>query len=129
MAGRSFYAVTVFLIAIGGALGSVGRYLVSALVLRWTTPHFPYGTVVVNILGCVAFGVLAGLAQQRLALSTDARAFLLVGVLGGFTTFSTFAFDSVSLMRDGQWTLALANMLGQVVIGVVALWAGFRLTV
>ena len=55
------------------------------------------------------------------------RAFLLVGVLGGFTTFSTFAFDSVSLMRDGQWTLALANMLGQVVVGVVALWAGFRL--
>ncbi len=120
--------MTVLLIALGGALGSVGRYLISTLVLRLTTPYAPYGTFTVNIVGCAVFGVLAGLAQQRLPLSNDARAFLLVGILGGFTTFSTFAFDSVSLMRDGQWTLALANMLGQVVVGVVALWAGFRLS-
>lgn len=94
---------------------------------RWTTPHFPYGTVTVNLVGCAVFGVLAGLAQHRLPLSNETRAFLLVGLLGGFTTFSTFAFDSLLLIRDGQWMLALVNMLGQVVLGVVALWAGFRL--
>lgn len=119
--------MTVLLIAIGGALGSVGRYLVSSLVLRMTSPFFPYGTFVVNVAGCLLFGIIVGVAQQRLPLAAGARAFLLVGVLGGFTTFSTFAFDAVALMRDGLWHLALANAVGQVILGVVALWAGMRL--
>lgn len=120
--------MTVLLIAIGGAIGSVGRYLVSALVLRATTPSFPYGTFLVNVLGSLAFGVIAGLAHHRVPLSTDARAFLLVGVLGGFTTFSTFAFDGLVLLRDGQSGLALINLLGQVVLGVAAAWLGLRLS-
>lgn len=120
-------AVTVLLIAIGGAIGSVGRYLVSVLILRVTTPYFPYGTFLVNVLGAFAFGVIVGLAQHRVPLSNDARAFLLVGVLGGFTTFSTFAFDGLTLLRDGQSTLALVNLLGQVVLGVVAAWLGMLL--
>lgn len=121
-------AVTILLIAIGGAIGSVGRYLVSVLVLRATTPYVPYGTFLVNVLGSFAFGVIAGLAQHRLPLSDDARAFLLVGVLGGFTTFSTFAFDGLTLLRDGQSGLGLVYLLGQVVLGVVAAWVGLRLT-
>lgn len=124
----SFYCpVTLLLIAVGGALGSVARYLVSTWVLRLTNPYFPYGTFVVNVLGCVIFGLIVGLAQQRLPLSAELRAFFLVGVLGGFTTFSTFAFDSMSLLRDGQSGLALVNMAGQVVLGVAALYVGFRL--
>lgn len=119
--------VTVFLIAIGGAIGSVGRYLVSVLVLRATTPFFPYGTFLVNVLGSFAFGVIVGLAQHRVPLSNDARAFLLVGVLGGFTTFSTFAIDGLTLLRDGQSGLALVYLLGQVVLGVAAAWLGIRL--
>ena len=120
--------MTLLLIAVGGALGSVGRYLLSAWVVRLTTPYFPYGTVAVNVLGSAIFGVLVGLAQHRVPLSADLRAFLLVGILGGFTTFSTFAFDSMTLLREGQIGLALINMAGQVAVGVAALYAGFRIT-
>ena len=119
--------MNVLLIAIGGAIGSVGRYALSTLLLRLTTPVFPYGTFIVNIIGCALFGLIAGVAQHRVPLSADLRAFLLVGLLGGFTTFSTFAFDSVSLLRDGQWSLALVNTIGQVVMGGAALWAGLRI--
>lgn len=129
MAGTSFYrVVTLLLIGLGGAIGSTARYLVSAVVLRATTPYFPYGTFVVNVLGCALFGAIVGLAQHRVALSPDARAFLLVGVLGGFTTFSTFAFDTLSLLRDAQPAAALVNALGQLLVGVAAVWVGFRLT-
>lgn len=119
--------MNVLLIAIGGAIGSLGRYLLSSVVQRLADASFPVGIVIVNVLGCAIFGVIVGTAEQRVTLSPDARAFLLVGVLGGFTTFSTFAFDSVVLMRDGQWGLALLNMIGQVVLGVTALWAGMLL--
>jgi CrcB protein len=120
--------VNVLLIAIGGAIGSAGRYLLSSLVLRLTDWVFPIGIFAVNVLGCAIFGLIAGMAERRMALSVEARAFLLTGVLGGFTTFSTYAFDSVSLMREGQWSLALLNMVGQMVVGVAALWAGMLLT-
>jgi CrcB protein len=119
--------VNVLLIAIGGAIGSVGRYYLSSMVHRVIDASFPVGIATVNVLGCTIFGILVGAAEQRVSLSPDARAFLLVGVLGGFTTFSTYAFDSVVLMRDGQWGLALLNMIGQVVLGVTALWAGMLL--
>jgi CrcB protein len=78
------------------------------------------------MLGSFAFGAIVGLAQHRASLSDDARAFLLVGVLGGFTTFSTFAFDGLTL-REGQSGLALGYLLGQVVLGVTAAWLGLRL--
>jgi fluoride exporter len=119
--------VNVLLIAIGGAIGSICRYVLASIVLRLTQSIFPAGTAAVNVLGCVIFGVIVGAAEQRVALSAGTRAFLLVGVLGGFTTFSTYAFDSVLLMRDGQWSLALWNMIGQVVVGTAALWGGMML--
>jgi fluoride exporter len=119
--------VNILLIAIGGAIGSVGRHFLSVFMLRLTDSFFPFGIFAVNVLGCAIFGVIAGAAEQRVPLSIDARAFLLVGVLGGFTTFSTYAFNSVALMRDGQWSLALLNMMGQVVVGVAALWGGMML--
>ena len=125
-ARESFY-VNLLLIAIGGALGSVARYLLSTLVLRMSGSLFPLGTFVVNLAGCVVFGAIAGAAQHRFALTPDARAFLLVGVLGGFTTFSSYASESVALLRDGRFAAAALNVAGQVFAGLAGLWSAYRL--
>ena len=119
--------MNLLLIAIGGALGSVARYLLSTLVLRVSGTLFPLGTFIVNLAGCVAFGAIVGAAQQRFVLTPEARAFLLVGVLGGFTTFSSYAFESVALLRDGQFLAAAINIVGQVVAGLAGLWSAYLL--
>ncbi len=118
----------LLLIALGGGLGATARYLFSSAVLRVVPTLFPLGTFVVNVVGCVVFGVLAGLADERFALSPELRGFLLVGILGGFTTFSSFAFESVELLRDGQIGWATLNIGGQVIAGVIGLWVGYVLT-
>ena len=115
----------IILVAVGGAIGSVSRYVLTTLVMRASGTLFPAGTFVVNLLGCVVFGVIAGAAEQRLPLTPDLRLFLLVGVLGGFTTFSSYAFESVALMQQGQLLPALVNTAGQVVLGLLGLWAGY----
>lgn len=115
-------------IGLGGALGSVARYLFSMAILRASGSLFPIGTFGVNLVGCVLFGAIAGAAEQRVQLAPDLRMFLLVGVLGGFTTFSTYAFESFSLIRDGQFAAAAVNIVGQVVAGLVGLWAGYVIT-
>lgn len=123
---RPFY-VNLLFVALGGALGSVCRYATSLLVYRYVGPGFPAGTFVVNVAGCVIFGLLAGLAQPRSALGPEARAFLFVGVLGGFTTFSTFAFETVELLRTAQPFWAFLNVAGQMLAGLMGLWAGLTL--
>jgi CrcB protein len=112
-------------IAIGGALGSAARYLLSTLVLRVSGTLFPLGTFVVNIIGCVVFGAIAGATSQRVQMSSTLRLFLLTGILGGFTTFSSYAFESFALIRDGQFAWAALNVVGQVVAGLAGLWAGY----
>ena len=92
----------IILVAVGGAIGSVLRYVLSTLVLRASGSLFPVGTFAVNLAGCIVFGAIVGAADQRFVLTPEARAFLLVGVLGGFTTFSSYAFESFALMQDGQ---------------------------
>src|SRR4051812_49810590 len=106
------------LVAAGGALGSVARYALSTLVLRVTGTLFPLGTFVVNAVGCLCFGLVIGAAEQRIAISPEARAFILVGFLGGFTTFSSYVFESAGLLRDGQNGAAIVNIGGQVVAGL-----------
>lgn len=106
-------------------LGSVARYLLQGLVHRYTSPFFPYGTFAVNVLGCLAFGIVAGLAEERFAIGSTGRVFLLIGLLGGFTTFSTFTFETFELLRDGQGVRAALNVVGQVTLGMAALWAGY----
>jgi CrcB protein len=115
------------LIAIGGAVGSVARYALSSFVLRATGTLFPLGTFVVNAVGCFCFGAIAAAADGRVTISADARAFILVGVLGGFTTFSSYVFESAGLIRDGQMAAALVNVAGQVIIGLAAFWIGAAL--
>ena len=120
--------MNLLLIAIGGALGSVARFLFSTFVLRASGSLFPLGTFAVNLAGCIGFGAIAGAAEQRLPLAPGLRAFLLIGVLGGFTTFSSYAFESFSLLRDGQFLAASVNIVGQVVAGLAGLWAGYVIT-
>jgi len=89
------------------------------------TGVFPYGTLVVNVLGCFLIGILGGLAEYRQVLEPGQRLFLMIGVLGGFTTFSTFAFETLSLMQDAELLKSLVNTLLQVCLGLAAAFAGF----
>ena len=113
------------LIAIGGAIGSVARYTITTAVSRVAPAAFPFGTFAVNLAGCVALGMLVAVGEQRGLLSTASRAFLLVGLLGGFTTFSTFALENVQLLRSGEIVYAALNTSGQVLLGIGGLWLGF----
>jgi CrcB protein len=117
-------SVVPVVIALGGALGSLARYLVTGAVHRYASPYFPYGTFVVNLGGCLLFGIIFGLSEHRFVVGSTMRAFLLIGVLGGFTTFSSFTFETFQLLRDGELLLAAVNSVGQVVIGLVAFWLG-----
>lgn len=119
--------MNILLIAIGGAVGSVCRYLLSSAVLRTLGTLFPAGTFVVNVLGCLAFGAIAGAAQERVSLSPEMRALLLAGLLGGFTTFSSFMNESFVLAREGQFLWAGLNLGGQVVAGFIAFWIAFSI--
>jgi len=115
-------------IALGGAIGSVARYVLSTFVLRVSGTLFPLGTFVVNVVGCLVFGAIAGASSQRVQISSTTRLFLLTGILGGFTTFSSYAFESFGLVRDGQFAWAAINVLGQVVAGIVGMWVGYVVT-
>lgn len=116
-------------VAVGGALGSVARYGASRLVQQtWPALRFPVPTLAVNVLGCCAIGVLAGLAASgRLPMRAAWREFAFVGVVGGFTTFSAFALETMVLVRSGAVLLALANVVLQVVCGLAGVVAGFAL--
>jgi CrcB protein len=122
-----------FLIAIGGAIGSVARYLCSAWIAGRAESQLPWGTIVVNVIGSLVIGAIAGALEpsSRLALSLAAREninyFWMVGVLGGFTTFSSFSLQTLMLMRTQQWGLAGANVLLSVLVCLVAVWFGFWL--
>ena len=117
----------VIYVALGGALGSVARFLLSHVVHRYATAGFPYGTFTVNIIGCAAFGLIVGFAEHRIALTPAVRAFFLVGILGGFTTFSAFTFDTLELLRTAAFFRAAINVLGQIAIGLFALWLGYAI--
>jgi CrcB protein len=120
-------ALNLALVAAGGALGSSARYLLSLFVLRTWRSSFPVGTFLINLIGCVVFGVIAGAAERRVPLTPAARAFLLVGVLGGFTTFSSYAYESFALLREGQFLGATINVAGQVIAGLAGVAIGFAL--
>jgi len=119
--------VQLILVALGGALGSVCRYGLSTAVQQLSSALVPYGTFVVNVSGCLVFGLIMGAAQQRFVLAPSARAFLLIGILGGFTTFSTFTFETFALLRAGEFVQALVNAGGQLICGLIALWAGYAI--
>jgi CrcB protein len=114
-------------VALGGALGSVARYASSGVAARWLGVGFPYGTLFVNVTGSYAIGVLGtlALASGRALATTDARAFLIVGILGGFTTFSSFSLETLTLARSGNLGGAAANILLSLVLCLAAVWLGY----
>ena len=114
------------LVMAGGAIGSAGRYLVGTATLRAFGPNYPWGTLAVNLIGGFLMGLLAG-ALARTSGSEHTRLLLGVGVLGGFTTFSAFSLDAVTMVERGQWGIALAYALVSVIGSVVALFAGLYL--
>lgn len=115
-------------IGIGGALGTLARHGVNLFVLRRYGQSAPYATLAVNLVGCAVIGVLAGLlAGERIAMTTVVRSFLFVGVLGGFTTFSSFGLDTFTLARAGRMGAACWNVAIQVGIGLAAVASGYAL--
>ena len=110
-----------------GALGTLARYGVGGVVQRALGGAFPWGTLVVNALGCLLFGLVWALAEERLVISGETRVILLVGFMGAFTTFSTFAFETSAMLRDAEWSFALANVLSQNVLGIACFFAGLAL--
>ena len=111
----------------GGFIGACLRYGIGQLVVRRWGIAFPYGTLAVNVLGCLAIGVVMGVIEERGALSETTRLFVAVGVLGAFTTFSTFGYETLRLMRDGQPGLALGNALANLLLGLGAVWVGWAI--
>ena len=117
----------ILAIAAGGSIGAVMRYLVSTGVYSWFGRGFPYGTLFVNVLGSLAMGLLYELFLQRLSVSPELRAVLLVGVLGAFTTFSAFSIETVNLIEQGYLMKAVANILASVILCVLGAWCGLQI--
>jgi len=116
------------LVGVGGALGSVARAGMTDLVTRWIGNGFPFGTLVVNVMGAILMGLLAGYGETepgRLIFSPGARTFLMIGVLGGYTTFSSFSLQTFLLMEQGNWIGAFLNVFLSVLLCVVGIWLGF----
>lgn len=118
------HAMNVVLVFIGGGIGAVARYGLQGVVYRITGSGFPYGTLVVNILGCFVIGVLMTAFQERFAVNPSLRMFLTIGILGGFTTFSTFSYETMALVREGSYWFGLLNAGGSLVTCLAATWAG-----
>lgn len=118
----------LLIVAAGGALGSMARYVVSGLVQRYTEPYaLPTGTFAVNLVGCLLVGLVVGLATRPAVVSVNLRLFLIVGVCGGFTTFSAFSYETLELLHANELWQAGVNVAGQVVGGLIAVWAGLGL--
>jgi CrcB protein len=119
--------VNVLLVAAGGAFGSVCRYLTALLMTRLLGPAFPWGTLAVNLLGSLAIGFLTELVATRLNASVEMRLLIVVGVLGGFTTFSSFSLDTVALVERGQMPAAVAYVIASVGLSLIATFAGLAI--
>lgn len=120
-------SVRYLVISLGGVLGANARYLLGNWITARYGTSFPYGTMVINVSGSFVIGFFLVLITERFVVHPNWQLFFAVGFLGAYTTFSTFSFESAALIQDGSWLLALANMIGSVVLGLVAVLAGMAL--
>ncbi|HJP40540.1 MAG TPA: fluoride efflux transporter CrcB [Dehalococcoidia bacterium] len=111
-------------VILGAMVGAPARYLLGTAITDANWGRFPYGTLAVNITGCLAIGIVGTLVVEKAALSREARLLIITGFLGSYTTFSAFGFETFELIRSGDVSRALVNAIGSVVVGVLAVWAG-----
>jgi len=111
-------------LAAAGAAGTLSRYGLGGLVQRLHPSTYPWGTLAVNALGCFLFGVVWTLAEERLLISGETRVVVLVGFMGAFTTFSSYAFETGAMLRDAEWLLAAGNLLAHNVLGLTLFFLG-----
>jgi CrcB protein len=118
--------VTYLWIALGSAIGGAARYGCAGLAARWLGVSFPWGTLIVNVSGSLLIGFLAALMAPdgRLLATPDTRTFLMIGILGGYTTFSSFSLETLNLARDGEWLWASGNVVLSVMLCLIAVWLG-----
>jgi len=119
--------IKYILLAAGGAIGTILRYSMSGLTYRIVNGVFPWGTIVVNLTGSFAIGLLWGFFEIQ-NISSNMRNFIFIGILGGFTTFSTYALESLNLLRDGEIKWAMTNLLISNICGLILVFAGFMLS-
>ena len=118
--------IKILMIGMGGFLGAVSRHFVAGLAQKISNnPFFPYGTITVNIIGCFFIGLIAALVHEKGYFGPNARLFIMVGLLGGFTTFSTFSNETFSLIGDGQLLSAAVNVIASIVLGLFGVWLGY----
>lgn len=119
----------LFVIGLGGCVGAILRYLVAGAVHTLAnTASFPVGTMTVNVVGCLLIGIGGGLMESRQFFSPEWRAFLFIGILGSFTTFSTFGLETFNLAKEGQWLSSFGNLGISLVLGLGAVFAGHSLS-
>lgn len=118
--------IKILLVGLGGFAGSICRYLVNDTAQKlFSHQYIPYGTITVNILGCLIIGVMGGLSETRQIFSPEIRSMILIGFLGGFTTFSAFGYELFTAAKSGQIFPAGVNLMIHVIFGVGAVWFGF----
>jgi CrcB protein len=115
----------IFIIGIGGSIGAIMRYLISGYVQHLTkSVGFPYGTLFVNVFGCFIIGILFHLSDAHGVFSSQSRSLIFIGILGSFTTFSTFGNETMNLFHESENLLAYANIVVHIVLGLGAVWLG-----
>lgn len=119
--------VKLLLIGFAGFIGTLGRYGLSGIVAKRYGETFPFGTLAVNLIGCFVVGLLFNLMQERYLVNQNVRTIILIGLLGGFTTFSSLGLQTFTLLQDNEIVLATLNLVASNVLGLFLVWAGYTL--